>query len=101
MALTPGFLCELLYSKYTFLPRKAVYHDLTPLSSEAYLSIAQRFLRGLSLMSRRIEKAATSSLITSALDRSLLLIIQIGEVTNLGVLKGASSRDVVFGLLIR
>jgi hypothetical protein len=52
-------------------------------------------------MSRRIEKAATSSLVTSALDHSLLVIIQIGEATNLGVLKGASSDDVIFGLLIR
>ncbi|KAJ7792956.1 hypothetical protein B0H14DRAFT_3498655 [Mycena olivaceomarginata] len=52
-------------------------------------------------MSRRIEKAATSSLVTSALDHSLLVIIQIGEATNLGVLKGASSGDVIFGLLIR
>ncbi|KAF7338448.1 hypothetical protein MVEN_02070700 [Mycena venus] len=39
-------------------------------------------------MSRRIEKAAAPSLGSSALDHSLRLLEQIGEATNLGVLKG-------------
>lgn len=42
-------------------------------------------------MSRRLEKSASGSLLDSgALNQSLLLLGQIGEAGNLGVLKGAS-----------
>ncbi|KAK7015019.1 hypothetical protein R3P38DRAFT_2998996 [Favolaschia claudopus] len=39
-------------------------------------------------MSRRLDQVAAPSLLTTALDHSLLLLGQVGEATNLGVLKG-------------
>jgi hypothetical protein len=73
-------------------PLKAAYHDSAPSSHPRLIHLGRgSFSRGpalvLSHMSRRIER----SLVTSVLDHSLLLMVQIGEATNLGVLKGASS----------